>query len=214
MNLSKLYVTEESTSPGFSDYMNLFTEGEPADAITKLAVITYGNAYDADEAEGENERLTAGTARTLSGGETPTDIHSWELLLEEYVDTFGEPDISGRLLAQLMIMMACTMKSLIDGDGIPVTCYDNAVADAAIAAEGELDERFDLFTWNGIGQAMFIACFYYATETTLVKMLEKTGFVMWYALDSSLDPGSAYFLWGGFDFIAGSTFAWFGDSAH
>jgi hypothetical protein len=99
---------------------------------------------------------------------------------------------------------------------IPETCYDNALADAIIGAEdpaeNEVETQFDLFTWNGIMQGMFISMMYYFAESTLVKMLEKTGFVMWYATDASLDPGSAYFLWGGFDFISGSYAAW--GSAH
>ena len=215
MDFTKLLVKSESNLPSMTDVTNLFTENDPQDAISKIIVILAGEAYDADEGTGENERVTT---RTLSGGETPTDIHSWELLLEEYVDTFGEPALTGRLMLQLMVMTACSLNHIMenggDSDLANLTCYDNAVADALISAEGELDERFDLFTWNGIGQALFISMFYYATENTLVKMLEKTGFVMWYGLDDSLEPGSAYFLWGGFDFIAGSYAAWFSDSAH
>jgi hypothetical protein len=52
-----------------------------------------------------------------------------------------------------------------------------------------------------MAEGFFIAAMYASMESTLVKMLEKTAFVGWYGLDSTLDPGTALFLWKGFDFI-------------
>ena len=208
LNQVKRRVYEESSSASFDDYMNLFTEHEMHDAITKFVVIAFG------ESGAANTRQT--TTRTSTAPSGITDIHSWELIFEEWVDTFGEPSSTGSMMMfHLMYMVACSTYGLINDGALPETCYDNALADAIIGAEdpaeNEVETQFDLFTWNGIMQGMFISMMYYFAESTLVKMLEKTGFVMWYATDASLDPGSAYFLWGGFDFISGSYAAWGSD---
>merc|ERR1712160_135067 len=98
-----------------------------------------------------------------------------------------------------------------EGGAVPETCYDNTIADIFIGAGGDIDSEFDLFTWEGMGEGFIIATLYYAVETSIVAILEKTAFVLWYGMDSSLTPGSALFLWNGFDFVNHCTFWNHGD---
>lgn len=200
-----MFVKEEASSGGFpsGDEISSLLQTVGPDFVSKVLTIYLSEA-------GAANTRNADTARVLTTTD-PTDIHGWELVLEEYVGTFGEPFWFERMMTQMMVMTMCTLQGLMDDGAVPETCYDNMFADIFIEAGGDIDSEFDLFTWEGIGEAFFIATIYYAVETSIVAILEKTAFVLWYGMDSTLEPGSALFLWSGFDFITHCTFWNHGD---
>jgi len=200
-----MLVNEESSSfslPSGDEISSLLQTTGP-DFISKVLTIYLSEGGAANTRKAATKRVLTTT--------DPTDIHGWELVLEEWVDTFGEPEWPSRMMLQFMVLSMCTLQGLMDDGAVPETCYDNTFADIYISAGGDIDEEFDLFTWEGAFEGFVIATLYYAVETSIVAILEKTAFVLWYGLDASLDPGSALFLWNGFDFITHCTFWNHGD---
>ena len=200
-----MLVNEESSSfslPSGDEISSLLQTTGP-DFISKVLTIYLSEGGAANTRNADTKRVLTTT--------DPTDIHGWELVLEEWVDTFGEPEWPSRMMLQFMVLSMCTLQGLMDDGAVPETCYDNTFADIYISAGGDIDEEFDLFTWEGAFEGFVIATLYYAVETSIVAILEKTAFVLWYGLDASLDPGSALFLWNGFDFITHCTFWNHGD---
>jgi hypothetical protein len=200
-----MFVKEEASSGGFpsGDEISSLLQTVGPNFISKILTIYLSEAGAANTRNADTARVLTTTA--------PTDIHGWELVLEEYVGTFGEPFWFERMMTQMMVMTMCTLQGLMDDGAVPETCYDNTIADIYIGAGGDIDSEFDLFTWEGIAEGFFIATIYYAVETSIVAILEKTAFVLWYGMDSTLEPGSALFLWSGFDFITHCTFWNHGD---
>merc|ERR1712086_741806 len=188
-----MFVKEESSSfslPSGDEISSLLQTTGP-DFISKALTIMLSEAGAANTRNADTKRVLTTT--------DPTDIHGWELVLEEWVGTFGEPEYPSRMMLQFMVLAMCTLQGLMDDGEVPETCYDNTFADIFISAGGDIDSEFDLFTWEG------------AIEGFIVAILEKTAFVLWYGMDSTLQPGSALFLWNGFDFITHCTFWNHGD---
>jgi hypothetical protein len=120
---------------------------------------------------GFDNTRNANTKRVLNTTDQ-TDIHGLELVLEEWVEYFIEPEWPSRMMMQLMVMIMCTLQGLMDDGAVPETFYDNTVADIFIGADDGIDAEFDLLTWEGIAEGFVIATLYYAVETSIVAILE------------------------------------------
>ena len=120
------------------------------------------------------------------------------------------PGVLTRVFTDLMVMLTCTARSLVEGNGVPEFCYDNTIADIAIEGgvhqKDNIDAHFDLLSWEGLLTFMFLSFTYNGVVDTMLYWVEMYPILGWYGLDTELTAGSATFLFNGFDLIAGRYF--------
>ena len=183
--------------------------GSGADFTTKFLIIFFGEPKSEVTYTRQTTRRDLAAESAAQGNSLPTSVHGW---MEKYDGYFGPlggtPALTSRIFVQLMVMLTCTARSLLTGNGIPEFCYDNTIADINLngGMTSGIDAEMDLFTWGGLLGALGINFGYNGFTSTFIYLMEMAMFVGWYGLTSDMTAGSAVFFFGGFDFIGGCYF--------
>tara|TARA_B110001450_G_C17463667_1_gene417245 strand:- start:132 stop:668 length:537 start_codon:yes stop_codon:yes gene_type:complete len=139
----------------------------------------------------------------------PTSVHGWMEKFSGYTGPIGgSPGLLGGIFIDLMVMLTCTARSILSGNGIPEFCYDNTIADINIngGKSSGINAEIDMYSWSGLLGALGINFGYNGMTNSLIYWIEMAMFIGWYGFASDMTAGSAVFFFNGFDFIAGRYF--------
>ena len=74
-----------------------------------------------------------------------------------YIDEIGGgPHIIYRIFFSMMVMLTCTLRTMVTEFRIPEFCYDNTIADIHLNGGDptKIDIWIDMFSWSGLLEAL------------------------------------------------------------